>query len=162
MARDFNFDLTEEDFKDNGFAPVPEGRYDVEIVEAEFRTSKNKGTPSYNFKLKSLDESFKGFLFFDMWITPKTIGTAVKRIVKAVDLTPVPSVGNASIPDPDEFVGREINVKVTHEDRKDSDGELVKDDDGNQIVDARVDFFSVKAAGEGGASTKSSGGGFDL
>ena len=154
MARNFNFDLTEDEFnKEGGFSLVPEGRYDVEVVEAE-ETESSKGTAGYNFQLKSLDDSFTGRLFFTLWITPKTIGNAVKKTIKAAGLTPVPTHEDLSIPDAEDFIGTEFNVDVTHEEYEAKDG--------TKKTAARVNSFDIQPVGGGGGAKKSAGGGFDL
>lgn len=151
MARDFNFNLSDAETKEGGeFVVVPEGRYDVEIVEAE-EAEKNDKT-FYKFKMKSLDESFAGLLFFDMYITAGTIIRAVKGIVKAAGLEPVPTPDDLRVPEADDFVGRELNVEVKH-----TKGEGKHE--GKTF--ANVELFGVKPVG-GGDTKKSSGGGFDL
>lgn len=155
MARNFNFDLTEEEFnKESGFSLVPEGRYDVEVVEAEDVEGYSKGA-HYKLQLKSLDGSFNGLLFFDMHVTPKTIGNAVKKAIKAAGLTPVPTHDKPEIPDADDFIGAEFNVDVTHEDWTSKDGT-------KSGTSARVNFFDIQPVGGSGGAKKSAGGGFDL
>lgn len=152
MARDFNFNLSDAETQEGGgFEVVPEGRYDVEIVEAEEVDGYAKGA-HYKLKLKSLDESFAGLLFFDLYITSGTIIRAVKGIVEAAGLEPVPSKDDLRVPEADEFVGRELNVEVKH-----TKGEGKHE--GKTF--ANVNLFGVKPVG-GETSKKSSGGGFDL
>lgn len=152
MARDFNFNLSDAETQEGGgFEVVPEGRYDVEIVEAEEVDGYAKGA-HYKLKLKSLDESFAGLLFFDLYITSGTIIRAVKGIVEAAGLEPVPSKDDLRVPEADDFVGRELNVEVKH-----TKGEGKHE--GKTF--ANVNLFGVKPVG-GETSKKSSGGGFDL
>lgn len=153
MARDFNFNLSEEETKEGGgFTLAPEGRHDVEIVEAEEVDGYSKGA-HYKLKLKSLDESFVGLLFFDLYITAGTIIRAVKGIVEAAGLEPVPTKDDLRVPEADDFVGRELNVEVKHE--------KYEAKDGTEKTAAKVVLFGVKPVG-GETSKKSSGGGFDL
>lgn len=147
MAQRIAFDLTEEDFAENeGFALIEEGTYDVEISECEMKNSKNKGTLSYNIRYKS--EGFKGNLFEDVWITPKTLGKSVKAFVKATGRGPVPTLADPSIPEADELIGAELQVTVVHEEYE-------------NVTRAKVKGFSHKAIGSGG-STKSNDGSFVL
>mgnify|MGYP000896851270 CR=1 FL=1 len=155
MARNFNFDLTEDEFnKEGGFELVPEGRYDVEVVEVDEAESK-AGNTGYKFKLKALNGEFSGLLFFDLWITPKTIGNSVKKTIKAAGITPVPTATDLSIPEPEDFVGTEFNVDVTHEDWESQDGS-------KKGTAARVNPFDIQPVGGSGGAKKSAGGGFDL
>ena len=153
MARDFNFNLTEAETQEGGgFQPVPEGRYDVEIVEAE-EVDGYKNGAHYKLQLKSLDDSFAGLLFFDLYITPGTLIRAVKGIVEAAGLEPVPSKDDQRVPDADDFVGRELNVEVKHTKGKGKH-------EGKTF--ANVQLFGIKPVGGGGGAKKSAGGGFDL
>ena len=153
MARNLNFNLDEkQSVESEGFEVIPEGRYDVEIVESEEVEGYAKGA-HYKMKLKSLDQSFSGLLFFDLYVTPGTIIRAVKGIVKSAGLEPVPSPEDQSIPEAEDFIGRELNVQVKH-----TDGEGKHE--GKTF--ANVDLFSIKPVGGGGATKKSAGGGFDL
>lgn len=153
MSQRIAFDLTEEDFnEDGGYAPIEPGTYDVEIVEAEMTNSSKKGTLGYSLRYKSADDRFKGMLFENVWITPKTLGKSVKQFIRATGRTPLPTLDDPSIPLAEDLIGAELTVTVIHE---------TYEKDGEEKVAARVKGFSWKALGSGG-NKKADDGSFAL
>lgn len=154
MAQRIAFDLTEEDFNESGgaFAPIEPGTYNVEISEAEMTNSSQKGTLGYSLRYKSVDDSFKGNLFENIWITPKTLGKSVKQFLRAAGRGPLPTLEDPSIPEADELIGAELTVTVIHE---------TYEKDGEEKIAARVKGFSWKSVGSGG-NKKADDGSFSL
>ena len=165
MARNFdNFNLSDDAFVEKTFEPIPEGRYDVEVDDVEEANS-NAGNLGYKMKLKSVDGSFDGILNFDMWITPKTIGTAVRNTIKSANLTPVPAPGKLEIPDAEDFIGAQFNVEVKHEEYQAKDketGDLKVDENGEPVMRKAAKGFPFSVKPVGGGVKKTAGGGFDL
>lgn len=121
-----SFNITDEDVAGKSFEPVPADWYDVTIdnvEEAESKSEKNNGKPMYVVYFKSLDERFNGTqrthacLWYEARFTIIDLMKATGFKVEA---------GELSIPDADEFIGKELAIKLTVEDYTNKDGEEAK------------------------------------
>lgn len=118
--------IDEEVFAGSGYELVPTGRHKVtvyEVTEAEVKTGKNAGKPRLKFRFKIADgEPLAGrYLFndynafegtdkdgkpvpmYDLISTGKAIGLSVEQVKNF---------------DSDEWLGEELFVTVTHEEKK--------------------------------------------
>lgn len=145
MAQRLTFDLTEDQATEGGgFELTEPGTYDVEIAEAEMQNSKDKGTLGYKIKYKSVDDSFKGYVFEDVWITPGTLLKGLKAFIKATGRGPIPTREDQSIPEADDLIGAELTITVIHETY-------------NDVERAKVKGFSHKPLGSGGSKKADDG-----
>lgn len=158
MAKRLSFTI-DADTLSGKFPLTPEGEHLVTVVEAEEKTKNDKLT--YALKYESVDGAFKGKVFDDVFITQKTIGN-VAKLVGAAGLTPKPTVEDPSIPEVDEFLGKEFYITIEH--NESTTGK--KDEDGNPMVYANVKFRSYRnpdAPAAGGKAKAAAGKkGFDL
>jgi len=139
-----SFDLTSEDL-DTSFKLAPEGWHTVEIDDVDDELETSNGNPQYLLKYKSVDESFKGTLWDYVAVTQKSIQN-IMSVSRAAGL-PVPTKekpGKYTLPDPDDLIGKIIQVEVIHED----DHKGATDDEGNVIRRAKVRYAGRKKEGE--------------
>lgn len=144
MTERASFDLTAEDL-DTTRKLVDEGWHTVEIDDVDDELETSNGNQQYLVKYKSVDESFKGQLWDYIAVTQKSIQN-ILSLSRAAGL-PVPTKekpGKFVLPDPDDLIGKVIQVEVIHED----DHKGTTDDDGNVIKRAKVRFAGRKKEGE--------------
>lgn len=140
-----SFSLTDEDAKGSSFEPAPAGDYDVvvdNVEEAEVKKEgPNLGKPMYVVYFKSLDESFTGTqrTYACLWYEARfTIVDLMKATGFKVE------AGELNIPEADEFIGKEVTIKLAVEDYKTNDGDDAQ----------RNAVKSIKAIGGKKAATK--------
>jgi hypothetical protein len=139
-----SFDLTAEDL-DTTRKLVAEGWHTVEIDDADDELETSNGNQQYLLKYKSTNESFSGQLWDYVAVTQKSIQN-ILSVARAAGL-PVPTKekpGKFVLPDPDDLIGKIIQVEVVHED----DHKGATDDEGNVIKRAKVRFAGRKKEGE--------------
>ena len=144
MTERQSFDLTAEDL-DTSFKLIPEGWHNVEIDDVDDELETSNGNQQYLVKYKSTNESFKGQLWDYIAVTQKSIQN-ILSLSRAAGL-PVPTKekpGKFVLPDPDDLIGKVIQIEVIHED----DHKGATDDDGNVIKRAKVRFAGRKKQGE--------------
>lgn len=144
MTERASFDLTAEDL-DTTRKLVPEGWHEVEIDDVDDDLETSNGNQQYLVKYKSTDESFKGQLWDYIAVTQKSIQN-ILSLSRAAGLA-VPTKekpGKFVLPDPDDLIGKVIQIEVIHED----DHKGATDDDGNVIQRAKVRFAGRKKQGE--------------
>ena len=118
-----SFDLTESDAEGSAFAVAPAGEYDVvidNVEEAESKSPKNLGKPMYVVYFKSLDESFTGTqrTYACLWYEARyTIVDLMKASGFKVE------AGKLEIPDADDFIGKEVTIKLAVETYTNKDGD---------------------------------------
>ena len=76
-----NYNMKE--VKDDGFAPIPEGLYNVVVDKAELTTTKDTGNPMIKATLKVQDEPFKNRLVWDNFILTSTALWKLKSFLDA-------------------------------------------------------------------------------
>ena len=72
-----------KEVKDDGFAPIPEGLYNVVVDKAELTTTKDTGNPMIKATLKVQDEPFKNRLVWDNFILTSTALWKLKSFLDA-------------------------------------------------------------------------------
>lgn len=108
--------------------PLPEGIYGAQIYSAVYKLSKAK-KPMYVIEFKITDGPAgigrKGLLYWAS-LSPAALFSTIK-VLKALDM-PYPDKdtkeGDFDFPDPDEFVGEQVNIKLIVDEY-----ESVNDDD---------------------------------
>lgn len=139
-----SFDLSAEDAAGSTFSVAPAGDYDVvidNVEEAESKSAKNAGKPMYVVYFKSLDESFTGTqrTYACLWYEARyTIIDLMKATGFKVE------AGKLEVPDADEFIGKEVTIKLDVETYTNKDGEEAE----------RNSVKSIKAIGGKKATAK--------
>lgn len=144
MTERASFDLTAEDL-DTTRKLVDEGWHTVEIDDVDDERETSNGNQQYLVKYKSTNESFKGQLWDYIAVTQSSVQN-ILSLARAAGL-PVPTKekpGKFVLPDPDDLIGKIIQIEVIHED----DYKGATDDDGNTIKHAKVRFAGRKKEGE--------------
>jgi hypothetical protein len=139
-----SFDLTAEDL-DTTRKLVAEGWHTVEIDDVDDELVTSNGNKQYLIKYKSVDEAFKG-TFWDYVAVTKAAIQNIMSVSRAAGL-PVPTKekpGKYTLPDPDDLIGKVIQIEVVHED----DHKGATDDEGVVIKRAKVRFAGRKKEGE--------------
>lgn len=155
-----SFNITEEDVAGRSFEPAPAGWYDVtvdNVEEAESKSEKNSGKPMYVVDFKSLDESFVGKqrTYACLWYEARF---TIVDLMKATGFKVV--AGELEIPDADDFIGKELSIKLAVEDYKTKEGEDAKR---NAIKGFRALGGATKAPAKGKTAAKGkAAGGFAL
>lgn len=154
MADRLSFDLTAADL-DTSFKLAPEGWHKVVVDNAEFTEDNGKGNPQFTIWYKSTDDAFDGTVREWLTVTQKSINNAVNLAkVTGTGTVPGPDGGQFVLPDADDLVGKELEIKVVH---RESDTKT--DDDGNPIKFANVAFAGRRKVGAGAkAGTAAKGG----
>lgn len=150
-----SFSLTAEDVAGRSFEPVAEGWYDVTIdnvEEKDSQSAKNAGKPMYVVDFKSLDERFTGSqrTYACLWYEARF---TIVDLSKAVGF-PV-TEGEFTVRDADEFIGKELQIKLAIEDYTNKDGEAAKR---NTIKGFKALGGSKPAAKKAPAKGKAAGG----
>lgn len=128
----FKLNLTEAEIKTaqgGGFPPLPAGTYGAIIFDVTEKQSK-AGNDMYEIDFKitegpdGINRKQRGWFV----VSGKAL-FAVIGLLKALDL-PYPQKGDAGefeFPDGDEFLGKEVNIKITQEayETEDDEGEVV-------------------------------------
>jgi hypothetical protein len=96
----------------------PSGEYHCKIVEIETKevkpTSKNVGKPYWNVQFVAQSDKYAGSRFFsNIMLFEGVDGTlgALSQFLKALDFDV--QAGEFELPEPDELIGRDINIRGT-------------------------------------------------
>lgn len=121
----FSFSMESEAFDKSGtFEALPEGNYDLEVVEAEVKTA-STGTDMLAVQFKVLDGEYANRRVFRNYpITAKAIGF-LKALYAACQLDLPVLVENGRVElniEPGEFIGCQVAAVVTVRDYTDSTG----------------------------------------
>lgn len=144
MTERASFDLTAEDL-DTTRKLVPEGWHTVEIDDVDDELETSAGNQQYLVKYKSVDESFKGQLWDYIAVTKASIQNIMSLSRSAgLEVPTKEKPGKFVLPDPDDLIGKVIQIEVIHED----DFKGATDDEGNIIKRAKVRFAGRKKEGE--------------
>lgn len=156
-----SFNISEEDVVGRTFEPVEAGWYDVTIdnvEEAESKSEKNTGKPMYIVDFKSLDEKFTGKqrTYACLWYEARF---TIVDLMKATGFKVV--AGDLEIPPADDFIGKELSIKLAIEDYTTKEGEKSKR---NTIKEYRALGTAPKtaAAAKKAAAKGKAAGGFAL
>jgi hypothetical protein len=139
-----SFDLTAEDL-DTTRKLVDEGWHTVEIDDVDDELETSNGNKQYLVKYKSVNESFKGTMWDYIAVTKSAIQNIMSLSRSAGLAVPTKEKpGKYTLPDPDDLIGKIIQIEVVHED----DYKGTTDDDGNVLKRAKVRFAGRKKEGE--------------
>ena len=141
----FKLNLTNDEIKNaqgGGFKPLPEGVYGAIIFEAEEKVSAN-GNDMYriNFKITEGAEGIGRKQYGYFTVTGKALFSVV-GLLKATGF-PYPTkdtpAGEFEFPDAEEFLGKEVNIKIGQ------DPYTTEDDEGNTVTAYRNNIKNVYA-----------------
>lgn len=150
-----SFNLSEEDVKGKSFEPVAEGWYDVVIDNVEEQASKSEkhsGKPMYVVYFKAVNEEFNGTQRTYACLWEGALFTII-NIMKSTGFKV--EVGKLEIPEADEFIGKELQIKLVIEDYVNNDGEAAKR---NNVKSFKALGGSKPAAKKAPAKGKAAGG----
>ena len=129
------------DFTDvqDGFQPIPEGKYDATVFEVEQKVGQNSGKPYLNWQLKIQGGEFDGRRVFYMTSLSPGALWKLKANLNALGYSKEQLEGDFEL-DPTDLVGRECTAIITHEEYQ------------GQVRDRVADILAAGNASSGDAS----------